>query len=504
MTNVEEIIRNINAFVKAETEDAPSLAEELPDFPGRERVEKHVEQFETIIAGLLAAQKQRYLSLLNAFTAKSDEEILEAYLFFLREEVFSQDVFIEQMTEETKAFLKMTMTEFCELIMDSLDKDVPFQVMSKRSIDWIESWSSELSEIMQLRTDNQVEKILTSAIEKGSGIDVVERELMEAEGFSRQRARTTAITEVLTASSVAHQESFAQSPAVVGKRWKHSGSKSIRPRENHMALDGTVVAVDEPFVIPGSGELAMFPRDPNLSAKERISCHCVQGPVVDEDIFGLSAEEKQAIRDEALAELNGEDSTKHEEFGILEDNHYKEIEDAEAWEEEVSPGWINDLTPREMEAIKTYTSSEYREINGYLRNTNAEQDTTLDQTIAHIKTGLEKFDLKENIVTYRGLSKNIWGIPAEMLEGMELEDKGFMSTSISKSVSLAGFTGDVEIEVRIPAGSTGAYVNRISEFDHEMEFLLTAGTKYRVISANEVNGKIKMIVEVITHGKMEG
>jgi len=303
MAGVHDIINRINLFIKSEQEGA-SFADSLPDFPGKEDIENHIESFETAIAYLLLQQKIRYLELFNAFTAKNDGDTLAAILSFFQNEVFSYDVFIEQMKEESKQFLQMSVSEFCSTIMEALDKEVPFQVLSQRSVTWIEEWSSRLSEIMQLSTDNKVEKILTDAIENGYGIDVVERNLMETEAFSRDRARKTAITEILTASSVAHQESFEQSPAVIGKRWKHSGSKAITPRQNHIELDGTVVPVDEPFTIPGSGEKAMFPRDPNLSASERVGCHCVQGPEVDETIFGLTAEEKQALRDEAIAELN--------------------------------------------------------------------------------------------------------------------------------------------------------------------------------------------------------
>lgn len=39
----------------------------------------------------------------------------------------------------------------------------------------------------------------------------------------------------------------------------------------------------------------MFPRDPKLSAGERVHCHCVLSPVVDNKIIGLSAEEKEEI-----------------------------------------------------------------------------------------------------------------------------------------------------------------------------------------------------------------
>lgn len=47
----------------------------------------------------------------------------------------------------------------------------------------------------------------------------------------------------------------------------------------------------------------MFPRDPKLSAGERVHCHCVLSPVVDNEILGLTAEEKEEIRREALEKL---------------------------------------------------------------------------------------------------------------------------------------------------------------------------------------------------------
>ncbi|TES56178.1 hypothetical protein E2L07_05690 [Halalkalibacterium halodurans] len=303
MNKVQDLVANLNDLIRKELAFDSKLSEVLADFPGKEKVETFIEEYEAVIAFLLLRMRNHFIDALHSFIAKDDSETLEAILSYFQEHV-SYEMFVEELAAESERFLRMSVEEFSKVIMDSLDPEVPFQVLSNRSIKWIEEWSQELAELMNLSTQNSVEKILTTAINEGKGIDYVERELMEHESFSRQRARTTAITEVLTASSVAQQESYSQSPAVIGKRWKHSGTKGIDPRENHMALDGTVVPVDEPFVIPGSEEVAMFPRDPNLSAKERVNCHCALGPAVDESITGLSPEEKQAIRDEALAEMN--------------------------------------------------------------------------------------------------------------------------------------------------------------------------------------------------------
>ncbi|PLT51557.1 hypothetical protein BVY13_03825 [Bacillus amyloliquefaciens] len=42
--------------------------------------------------------------------------------------------------------------------------------------------------------------------------------------------------------------------------------------------------VDEEFKIPGSSETCMYQRDTKLSAAERVSCHCVLSPVVNNEI----------------------------------------------------------------------------------------------------------------------------------------------------------------------------------------------------------------------------
>ncbi|MFB4260504.1 phage minor head protein [Shouchella clausii] len=304
MQSHSELVKSIEVLIKAQESKETKLSDVLPHFPGIERVDELVEEFESRVSVLLMEQQERYLALFRAFIGKTDEETLQAILSFYTSEIFDYEVFVQLLRDEAKKFLTMTVEEFTAAIMEALDPDVPFQVLSNRTVTWIEDWSNDLAELMNLSTKESVEKVLVEAIKEGKGIDKVEQELMELKDFDRDRARKTAITEVLTASSVAHQESYAQSPAVVGKKWKHSGTKGINPRANHQALDGTIVPVDEPFTIPDSGEQAMHPRDTNLSAKERVNCHCVLGPVVDDSILGLTAEEKQKLRDEALAELN--------------------------------------------------------------------------------------------------------------------------------------------------------------------------------------------------------
>ncbi|PAF18602.1 phage minor head protein [Terribacillus saccharophilus] len=298
---IVSLIRSIDEYVQKAGQD--DLADTVPEFPGLEEVPELVELFEKTIAKLLRRQRKFYLDALKDFVAKDDSETLAAYLVYIQQDLFAVDEFEEQFGEAAAEFLQTTIEKLVERMMESIDRDVAFEVLSVRAMTWIEEWSRELAIIMQLSTHTAVEKLLTTAVEEGQSIADVEMAMKDLPAFNRNRARTTAITEVLTASSHAQHETYAQSPAVTGKKWKHSGGKKNNPRENHVALDGTVVGVDELFTIPGSLETCSYPRDPSLPASERVHCHCVLGPVVDEAILGLSAEEKRKIRDEALDSL---------------------------------------------------------------------------------------------------------------------------------------------------------------------------------------------------------
>ncbi|PSA91494.1 hypothetical protein C6370_18350 [Bacillus atrophaeus] len=304
MNKTDKLLESLNAFIqKAEEDEIEKLVEVVPDFPGLSKIPGFVEEYEKGIARLLRRQRKKFLDGLNGFIGKDSKETLEALLVFFTQNLFAEDDFEEEFQELTEGFLQQTIEELAGVIMDSLDPEVPFEALSTRAADWIKGWSEKLAKIMKLNTHEAVENVLIDAIENGSSIQEIELTLKDMPQFDRPRARTTAITEVLAASSAAQHESYAQSPAVSKKKWRHSGGKKNNPRENHIDLDGTIVGVDEEFRIPGSSETCMFPRDTKLSAAERVHCHCVLSPVVDNEILGLSADEKEEIRREALANM---------------------------------------------------------------------------------------------------------------------------------------------------------------------------------------------------------
>ncbi|MFD0131611.1 phage head morphogenesis protein, partial [Bacillus subtilis] len=258
MNKTDKLLESLNAFIlKAEENQYKHLGEMVPDFPGKLNIPKYVEEYEKGIARLLRRQRKKFLDGLNSFISKDSKETLEALLVFFTQNLFAEDDFEEEFQELTEGFLQQTIEELAVVIMDSIDPEVPFKVLSNRTTNWIKGWSEKLAQIMKLNTHEAVETVLTNAIENGSSIQDIELTLKDMPQFDRERARTTAITEVLAASSAAQHESYVQSPAVKKKKWRHSGEKKNNPRENHIDLDGTVIGVDEEFQIPGSRETCM-------------------------------------------------------------------------------------------------------------------------------------------------------------------------------------------------------------------------------------------------------
>lgn len=300
MSKVDSLLKRIDSIIKATDED---ITEKVSDFPGLDKIPSYIEDYEKKLAKCLRDEKKHFVKGIESFISK-DELTLEAIYNFVTQDLFAADVLSEEVEEITKEFLELTIAELCFEIMDAIDTDVGFKVFSSKTVEWINSWAEELGKLMKLNSHKALQNELIEVLEKGESIEKAVKRIKDLPQFNRNRARTTAITEILTASSRAQWESYMQSPAVKGKKWKHSGGKKINPREAHVDMDGTVIGIDEKFDV--NGYEADYPRDPALPASERVNCHCAMGPDIDTSILELSKEEKEELRMQALEELGGE------------------------------------------------------------------------------------------------------------------------------------------------------------------------------------------------------
>jgi hypothetical protein len=164
MTKIDKLIKSINLFIFKADDNA---TEGVPEFPAIDQVPKLVEDFETAIAGLLRRQRKWLIDELNTFVSKDDKIVLEAFLVYLKSDLFATDDFAEEFGDEAAGFLQSTVEELARAMMDSIDPDIQLGVVSKRTTDWIKHWSADLGELMQLSTHEALEKELLQAIEAG-------------------------------------------------------------------------------------------------------------------------------------------------------------------------------------------------------------------------------------------------------------------------------------------------------------------------------------------------
>lgn len=212
----------------------------------------------------------------------------------------------DDVTDALRTEFERTVPRLVDDYLKTTDMGLAAETISRRTTNWINSWSRDLGNIMKLTSHREIEDILTRNLRDGKSVADAARELMDAGIRSNySRARATALTEMLTAHSVSNQEAYMQSPAVEGKEWRHSGSRHNKPRANHVDMDGEIVGKNDKFTLDGADGWTyrpMYPRDVTLPAGERVNCHCITQPVVNEDVLGLSLDERKRLQQQAIDE----------------------------------------------------------------------------------------------------------------------------------------------------------------------------------------------------------
>lgn len=210
-------------------------------------------------------------------------------------------VFLEELT----AYMPELVSNYLALT----EPDLVVEQITKRTTSWIDSWSTELAELMKLTSHTEIDAILKKGLEEGQSIQEFTQAIMDS-GIRDEyyRARRVSITEVLRAHSYAREEALVQSPAVEEKEWVHTGAHKNDPRPGHVALSGTVVPKNERFELQGADGNTyhpLFPRDSSLPASESVNCHCIHRGIVSNQVLGLSLEERRKLQAQAIADDDG-------------------------------------------------------------------------------------------------------------------------------------------------------------------------------------------------------
>lgn len=301
--NCAPLIKAIDAYIaKADGDLADALGKE--GYAKPKKTLKYAQDIEDGVAEALVEET-------DYFIAEAEKAVdLETFAKDIWPKVKLKDELKGKLAAVFKENLEKFMPEFIGYYIKQTDKDLKLSQVSKRTTAWVKSWSEELGEIMKLNSHKEIERILEKGLKDGSSIATFTREILDS-GIRDEyyKARRVAVTEVLTAHRAAQQEAFMQSPAVSEKMWRHTGEYRNEPRQNHVDMDGQRVPVGEPFEligVDGGTYNPMYPGDPILPPEERINCHCIEQPVVSEEILGLPLEERQRLQQEAIDDMDDE------------------------------------------------------------------------------------------------------------------------------------------------------------------------------------------------------
>jgi hypothetical protein len=161
------------------------------------------------------------------------------------------------------------------------------------------------------------------------------------------------------------------------------------------------------------------------------------------------------------------------------------------------------------EAFTDYTGGKFNPINKGLRGQTIRDKDPLTkgikQDIRRMDEVMESNPLAQDIRAYRGdaggaLPKNGKLSDNEFLSlgGITYKDEGFTSTTVSPGI----IDQPYEYELLVPKGSRGTYIDSVSRFDNENEFLIGRGSEYRILETSiQDDGTRNLVVEVVQSGE---
>lgn len=150
--------------------------------------------------------------------------------------------------------------------------------------------------------------------------------------------------------------------------------------------------------------------------------------------------------------------------------------------------WYTLLSKEELRAIRKYSYNSYDKgknrfflrLNAMLRGElKVYKSDNLEYYAALISSALQKHTCKHNFICYRGIDV---GLPEHAKVGDEISFGQFLSTSVIKSKALHR---KYMFKIYVPSGTTGAYIEEISYFPKQREFLLDKNCVFRILLIHE-------------------
>ena len=428
-----DLIKAIDRYIAKADSDLEGQLEEAGFLNAKESVQE-ASDLEDELAEILNGQTEDIVEELGS--AKDLRDAKKKIKRFFANDTETTKMLTEVFEEYFETAIPSLATEY----ISEIEPDLSVTTLRARTADWISSWSEELSNLMNLSSENRMDELLQDALDNGDSVADFARKLME-EGIRNEgwTARRAALTEMLRAHNVANNEAIMQSPATDRKRWRHSGAYKIKPRPNHVEMDGQTVPKADPFTLIGADGVTyypMFPIDSILPPGEAINCHCISQPIVDDDVLGMSLEEREKLQQEIIDNDDGEwekelDAKNRAKAGIETVQNMSDAAQVD-WPEQGES-----ISKEEYEEIREHAKSHGIRISGF-RKYDGEIDlikeciTNMDTIAADfpkVKEGRKKLTLElnrfMNSCDYARTDNHIVGINADAFRDRKILEETY-------------------------------------------------------------------------------
>ena len=196
--------------------------------------------------------------------------------------------------------------------------------------------------------------------------------------------------------------------------------------------------------------------------------------------------------------------SQQKDFGEIHDDLFGDDVDKFFNQQKSYKNWLSSLPSNRAEAIHEYTTAVYDDYNrilregkdNFLKEISGGEPQKLSAEIIkwyndievkanQITKAISSYKTEKSFKTYRLFTQPNEDFLKDSIGKTLVIDKGFMSTSLDKSVFEDFGGGDVEIQLNITVKkgqSVGAYIGELSSHAEEKEFLIKPNTKFKVLS----------------------
>jgi SPP1 gp7 family putative phage head morphogenesis protein len=163
--------------------------------------------------------------------------------------------------------------------LDAVGYRDPWKLPAQDTLDFIAHRQNLLSNVPQEIFDT-IRNEISAGLNAGESIRDLSKRISNAfDEIGKTRAQLIAQTETAAAYSFASDKAARQA-GIQYKKWVHSVIPKV-PRPDHLAIDGLIVPMDEPY--PVGDPPLMYPHASDGAPEDVINCRCMSIPVTEAD-----------------------------------------------------------------------------------------------------------------------------------------------------------------------------------------------------------------------------